>query len=317
MADFIIRDPSQFTLTLDVAGNFTVATNKLQVNATSGALTLSAGITGCTSLAMSSDLTINTDKFLVTGATGAVAFEGDLTINSTYFVVTAATGAVAFPGSLTINTDKFAVDATSGDVTFSGAATGVSSLTLSGDITCNTSKFAVTGATGAVAFDGDLTINTNKFNVSASSGAVAFLGNLTVNTDKFVVTASTGDVSCNVLTASSVVIPQLKTNNSITISDDGVTYTSLTNAPTTGAVYFAVHCHTADNAAGLWVATKASETGAGAVNKLSGANGSTSTTGLSAEWATGAVAPSVKFSASWGGGISTAAAYCTILMVAT
>ena len=106
-------------------------------------------------------------------------------------------------------------------------------------------------------------------------------------------------------------------NNSITISDDGVTYTSLTNAPTSGAVYFAVHCHTDDDAAGLWVATKASEAGAGAVNKLSGANGSTSTTGLSAEWATGAVAPSVKFSAEWGGGVSTSAAYCTILMVAS
>lgn len=94
--------------TLNSAGDFTVATNKLTVDATTGNTSV-AGTLGSTG-----DLAVNTDKFVVTATTGAVsAADGNFTV--------ASTGAVQAAGGAYAVDENGEVDALSVGVT--GGAT--------------------------------------------------------------------------------------------------------------------------------------------------------------------------------------------------
>lgn len=111
-----------------------------------------------------SDITINTNKFTVVGATGNTVIAGTL----------AVTGATTVTGLITANNG---VTLGAGDDLI-GSSTS--------DIIFNTNKFTVAGATGntlvAGTFDatGDVKVNTNKFTVAAATGNTVVAGTLGV-----------------------------------------------------------------------------------------------------------------------------------------
>jgi hypothetical protein len=169
-----------------IAGNLTIATDKFTVNSTTGDVVV-AGNTSITK-----DLKINTDKFVVTGTTGATAIAGDVSVNTNKFTITSATGATAIAGDVAVATNKFTINSTTGDVVVSG------NTNITKDLKINTDKFVVTGTTGATAIAGDVAVATNKFTINSTTGDTTIAGNtsitkdLKINTDKFVVTGTTG-----------------------------------------------------------------------------------------------------------------------------
>lgn len=77
----------------------------------------------------------------------------------------------------------------------------------------------------------------------------------------------------------------------------------------------AIHSHTDDDAAAVFIATKASGS-AGIVTKSQGSVGSTSSVGLSAQWAA-TEKISIKYTSSWGGGAGPVGAHATIMFAAS
>lgn len=120
--------------TLDVSGNVAINTNKFNITASSGNTTV-AGTLGVTG-----DVAVNTNKFNVTAASGNTAVAGTLgvtgnvAVNTNKFNVTAASGNTAIAGTLgvtgnmAVNTDKFTVTAASGNTLVAGTL-GVTGVT--------------------------------------------------------------------------------------------------------------------------------------------------------------------------------------------
>lgn len=162
--------------TAAITGNTTIGGTLAVTGATTltgaigaGTITLAAGkdLIG----SATSDITINTDKFTVAGATGNTVIAGTLT----------QTGAVAAAASITLGAGADLI----------GSSTS--------DITINTDKFTVAGATGNTVIAGTLT-QTGAVAAAASItlGAGADLigsstSDITINTDKFTVAGATGN----------------------------------------------------------------------------------------------------------------------------
>ena len=168
------------TGTLAVTGDLSVNTNKFNVAAASGNTSIAGSLTA------TGDLAVNTNKFNVTAASGNTAVAGTLGVTgaSTLNALSATTGSfsstLSATGNLTINTNKFTVAATSGNTAVAGTLSAV------GDFAVNTNKFTVTAASGNVSsagtlsVTGDLNVNATKFNVFASTGNTSISGTLTV-----------------------------------------------------------------------------------------------------------------------------------------
>jgi len=183
-------------LTGDTLAGSITSTGSVFIGGTTASPNVTLGNDG--TISAINDLKINTDKFVVTAATGAIATKGDLTINSNKFIVSSSSGNVSVAGTMTIAsdlaiaTDKFKVTASSGNVTaagtmsISGAVTASSTMSVASDFTIATNKFKVTASSGNVTAAGtmsiasDLAIATDKFKVTASSGNVAIAGDLAV-----------------------------------------------------------------------------------------------------------------------------------------
>ena len=168
------------TGTLAVTGDLSVNTNKFNVVAASGNTSIAGSLTA------TGDLAVNTNKFNVTAASGNTEVAGTLAVTgaSTLNALGATTGSfsstLSATGNLAINTNKFTVTAASGNTAAAGTLSAV------GDFAINTNKFTVTAASGNVSsagtlsVTGDLNVNTSKFSVLASTGNTSISGTLTV-----------------------------------------------------------------------------------------------------------------------------------------
>ena len=168
------------TGTLAVTGDLSVNTNKFNVVAASGNTSIAGSLTA------TGDLAVNTNKFNVTAASGNTEVAGTLAVTgaSTLNALGATTGSfsstLSATGNLAINTNKFTVTAASGNTVAAGTLSAV------GDFAINTNKFMVTAASGNVSsagtlsVTGDLNVNTSKFSVLASTGNTSISGTLTV-----------------------------------------------------------------------------------------------------------------------------------------
>ena len=120
------------TGTLSCTGDFSVATDKFTVDATSGDTTVGGA------LMATGNFAVNTDKFTVNATSGNTAVAGTLTstgnftVGSDKVVVTATTGniAIASTGGITVNGDKFTVAGSDGDTAIAGTldVTGLATL---------------------------------------------------------------------------------------------------------------------------------------------------------------------------------------------
>ena len=109
-----------FQSTVEVDGNFSVATTKFTVAAVSGN-TVVAGTLGVTS-----DFAVATSKFTVAAASGntvvagTLGVTGDFAVATSKFTVASATGNTAVLGDFFVNSTKFTVSATSGNTVVAG-----------------------------------------------------------------------------------------------------------------------------------------------------------------------------------------------------
>lgn len=109
-------------------------------NIVAGTLSSTGAASFGSTVAITGNVSVNTNKFTVTAASGntLIAGTGDIT------------------GNLAVNTNKFTVAASTGNTVIAGTAG------ITGDVAVNTNKFNVTAATGATAVADDITIATTK-----------------------------------------------------------------------------------------------------------------------------------------------------------
>jgi hypothetical protein len=201
--------------TLNSGGNFSVATNKFTVNATTGD-TVVAGdlsVTGSfnpTSISTSGTInsggnfSVATNKFTVNATTGDTVVAGDLSVTGSFNPTSISTsGTINSGGNFSVATNKFTVNATTGDTVAAGT------LSSTGDFAVATNKFTVNATTGntlvagTLSSTGDFAVATNKFTVNATTGNTLVAGTLSstgdfaVATNKFTVNATTGLATAN------------------------------------------------------------------------------------------------------------------------
>lgn len=146
-----VTGASTFSSTLDVTGDFKVNTNKLIVTAASGNTTVAGtlGVSGVTTLSSTAnvvgDFSVNTNKFNVTAATGNTTVAGTLGVTGT-----SGLAAVNISGDVAVATNKFNITATTGNTTIAGT------LGVTGDVVINTNKFSITAASGNTLVAGTL-----------------------------------------------------------------------------------------------------------------------------------------------------------------
>jgi hydroxyacyl-ACP dehydratase HTD2-like protein with hotdog domain len=173
-------------------------------------------------LDVTGDTKINTDKFVITAATGNTAIAGtldvtgDTTINTDKFVVTAASGNTAIAGTLGVTgastfNDNVSVADTKTFTVGTGASSLGGTLAVTGESTFNNNLFVKSGGTNTVTItqsngnfkntgylwtDSQLIVgDTDKFTVLGTNGNTEIGGDLKINTDKFVVTAASGNTA--------------------------------------------------------------------------------------------------------------------------
>jgi hypothetical protein len=198
------------------------------------------------------NLEIATNKFVVTGSTGALAMAGDLAIATSKFTVASATGNTHVAGDFDVATSKFTVAASTGNTAVAGT------LSSTGDFAVNTSKFNVTAASGnttaagTLSCTGDFAVNSTKFTVAASTGNTSVAGTLAVTgiasngnpwfcyaglpaneTEKFIngVTHTSGSV---------YVINNVNGLTGLTTGGVGVTMTSTSGTGASADLYFTI-----------------------------------------------------------------------------
>ena len=202
-----------FSSSVNIVGDFSVATNKFNVTAASGntAVAGTLGVTGASTLAALAATTgafsstvnvvgafsVNTNRFTVDPATGNTAVLGTLGVTGAVTGASYTGGAISgttatFSGNLSIATTMFTVAAANGNTVIAGT------LGLTGTLTCNAiSATTIAGSTGT--FSGNFAVNTNKFTVAAATGNTLVAGTLDVTgdfaiaTNKFNVTAASGN----------------------------------------------------------------------------------------------------------------------------
>jgi predicted acyltransferase (DUF342 family) len=182
------------------------------------ALASTLDVTGATTMAstldVSGDTKINTNKFVVTAASGNTAIAGtldvsgatvlDSTVNVTGGAALASTLDVS--GDTKINTNKFVVTAASGNTDIAGTldVAGASTLTSTLDVTGATTLGSTLDVTGESTFNNNVLVkqgDTTKASIALSSGNISTQGNVSadgslyVNTDKFVVNGTNGDTT--------------------------------------------------------------------------------------------------------------------------
>ena len=177
--------------TCAITGNTTIGGTLAVTGATTqtGALGCAASITlgaGADLIgSATSDITINTNKFTVAGATGNTVIAGTATITGAL----TQTGAVAAAASITlgagadligsatsditINTNKFTVAGATGNTVIAGTLTQTGAVAAAASITLGAGADLVGSATS------DITINTNKFTVAGATGNTVVAGTLT------------------------------------------------------------------------------------------------------------------------------------------
>lgn len=140
----VVSSGTNENLTIDAKGSGTIS-----LNATgTGAITLARAASCSSTLAVTGNFAVNTNKFTVTAASGNTLVAGTLSVT----------------GDVAVNTDKFTVAAASGntlvagtlDVT--GAAVLASTLGVTGNVAVATNKFTVTAASGNTAVAGTLAV---------------------------------------------------------------------------------------------------------------------------------------------------------------
>jgi len=216
----------------DVIDGVSDGTKDINVSAAviGSTLSVTGGASFVSTLGVTGNLSVNTDKFTVSGATGNTVVAGTLSVTGNVSL----TGTINSTGDFSVNTTKFTVSASTGNTVVAGtlSVTGTSTLSgtleATGGLTVNTNKFTVAAATGntvvagtlnvtgastvaaltasgaliassTLASTGDLAVATNKFTVAAATGNVSVFGTLdvgndiAVNTDKLTIDAATGN----------------------------------------------------------------------------------------------------------------------------
>jgi hypothetical protein len=185
--------------TANVTGNFSVDTTKFTVMAASGNTTVGGtlGVSGTTTLSgslgvtgaatfsstanVTSDFSVNTNKFTVTGTSGDTAIAGTLGVTG----AATLSDKLDLAGNLSINTDKFTVTAANGNTSVGGT------LDVSGNFAINNNKFTVAKTTGNTAIAGTL----NVTGATTFTGALGVNNDFAVSTDKFTVASATGNTA--------------------------------------------------------------------------------------------------------------------------
>lgn len=152
----------------DITGDISVNTNKFNITAASGNTTIAG------TLGVLSNLAINTNKFNVAALSGNTTIAGTLGVTG----ATTLSSTLGVTGNVAINTNKFNITALSGNTTIAGTLDVASATTLS-------STLNVVGA---------FSVNSNKFIVNPTTGNTTIAGTLGV-TGKTTIT----DVSLNTL----------------------------------------------------------------------------------------------------------------------
>jgi hypothetical protein len=159
--------------------------NTRKFNLTGG--TVSGATTFSSTLDVTGDFKVNTNKLIVTAASGNTTVAGTLGVSG----ITTLSSTANVVGDFSVNTNKFNVTAATGNTTVAGTlgvtgTTGLAAVNISGDVAVATNKFNVASATGnttvagTLGVTGDVAINTNKFNITATSGNTLIAGTLGV-----------------------------------------------------------------------------------------------------------------------------------------
>jgi hypothetical protein len=166
-----------------------------------GAVTVQGVFTANVASNLIGDVSVNTNKFNITAASGNTAIAGDVAVATNKFTVAAASGNTLVAGTLNVT----------------GVTTLSNSLNVTGDVAVATNKFTIASATGntlvagILSVSGNVAVATNKFTVASSTGntlvagtfdvtgittlasTLNVTGNVAVATNKFTVAASTGN----------------------------------------------------------------------------------------------------------------------------
>ncbi len=159
------------------------------------------GVQTLSSVNTSGDLTVSTNKFVVTATTGNTQTAGTLSVGG----ATTLIGNVGVSGDFRVSTDKFIVNALTGDVTVGGGlsvlggfvlssvsvATVSTNVVYTNNIVLDTNKFIVSATTGNTQVAGTLSVG----GATTLIGNVGISGNLRISTDNFIVTAATGNTT--------------------------------------------------------------------------------------------------------------------------
>ena len=198
----------------------------------SGTLGVTGAATFGSTVGITGNVAVNTNKFNVTAASGNTAIAGTLNITGATICT-----AITTSGQLTVGANKVIMTASSGDTAIAGQ------LEVTGATTCTALLTANAGFAGGA--EGDITLNTNKFTVDATDGAtlVAGLltanggiaggaeGDITLNTDKFTVDATNG----NTLVAGTLAVTGAPTITGISTFNEAVAFGATENAAASGA----------------------------------------------------------------------------------
>lgn len=258
---FNVDEAATFDTTLGVTG----ATTLSSTLGVTGAATLSStlGVTG--------NVTVNTDKFVVTAASGNTAIAGTLEVDSTLGVDgnvrVGAAGASNF--SVTASNGNTSVGGTLG---VTGATTLSSTLGVTGNVTVNTDKFVVTAASGNTAIAGDLTVS--------GTGASSFAGNLTVSGDLTVsgttttLNVATLDVEDNIIVTNAAPSAASRDGglfvqrHQTDITGDTAAETGTSQAGAATTITLAAGANAADDYYNGWYIKITNDSPAGALNQI-------------------------------------------------
>ena len=219
--------------TFNSTGTLTVNTDKFTVTAASGDTSVAG------TLHSGGNFDVATSKFTVdstngnTAVDGTLAAKGNFSVNTNKFTVDAANGSTAVLGDLAVNTDRFTVNSSTGNTSVLGTLHSGGSFDVAND------KFTVDSTSGNTAVKGDFAVDGTKFTVTASNGNTAVdgtfdaKGNLAVNTSKFTVDASSGNVHAE---GNLGVRGTFNSTGTLTVNDNFTVTASNGNVETDGTV---------------------------------------------------------------------------------
>ena len=154
----------------DITGDISVNTNKFNITAASGNTTIAG------TLGVLSNLAINTNKFNVAALSGNTTIAGTLGVTG----ATTLTGLFTTNGDLHVGASKVTMLSATGNTAIAGtlSVAGITSLAITSTTSLNASGACLFSSTLGVT--GDVAINTNKFNITAASGNTSIAGTLGV-----------------------------------------------------------------------------------------------------------------------------------------